>query len=307
MSLMVAWDVADRDEWERLYAAAGWSTLVQSWAYGEAKRSEEGWVPHRAVVSRAGQPVALAQVLEKRVAGLARVARLNRGPIWLRELTPADKLGVIAVLRRRWRWFTLAALSLAPELPEGTSLPGFVRRKAEPWCSARLDLSRSAETLRKGLDGKWRNMLNASEKASLLVEASPDHLSWMLARYGELLADKGFGATPPALVQALATHAYRPDDLLVLKASSGQEAVAGILLARHGDAATYLVGWNGDAGRKLKANNRLLWQAVVELPRRGVRWLDLGGIDDKLTPGIAAFKRGMNGEEYRLAGEFVGL
>ena len=105
----------------------------------------------------------------------------------------------------------------------------------------------------------------------------------------------------------------RPDDMLVLRAQTaggtggGHDSVAGILLARHGDAATYLIGWNGDDGRRLKANNRLLWQAVVELPRLGVRWLDLGGIDERLTPGIAAFKRGMNGEEYRLAGDFIAL
>ena len=92
----------------------------------------------------------------------------------------------------------------------------------------------------------------------------------------------------------------------MLRAHAETEAVAGILLVRHGDAATYLIGWNGDEGRKRKANNRLLWEAVGELSRRGVRWFDLGGIDERLTPGIAAFKRGMNGAEYRLAGEFMG-
>ncbi|OAN49170.1 hypothetical protein A6A04_03385 [Paramagnetospirillum marisnigri] len=307
MSLRVDWDLADRAEWEALFAGAPRSSLVQSWAYGEAKRHAGGWRPRRAVVSWLGQPVALAQVLEKRLGGLIRVGRLNRGPVWLREVSPADRLEVIRVLRQRWRWTNLGALSLAPELPEGTLVPGFRRRGLDPWCSAWLDLTQPPELLRKRLDGKWRNMLNASEKASLLVEASPDFLAWMLSRYCELLAEKGFGATPPALVEALAANAFRPDDLLVLKASHGHDAVAGILLARHGDCATYLIGWNGDEGRKLKANNRLLWEAVVELPKRGVKALDLGGIDERLTPGIAAFKRGMNGEEYRLAGEFMGL
>jgi hypothetical protein len=314
MSLLVEWNLLDRPAWEALFAQAGRSTLVQSWAWGEAKRAVDGWRPHRAVVTWAGQPVALAQVLEKRVGGLIRVGRLNRGPVWLRDdLSANDRLVVIEALRWRWRWYKLAALSLAPELPEGTAVPGFRPRGADHWCSAWLDLTQPPETLRKRLDGKWRNMLNASEKAGLLVEASPAYLPWLLDRYQELLRDKGFGATPPALVAALAGHAFRPDDMLVLRAQTaaesgaGHDSVAGILLARHGDAATYLIGWNGDDGRRLKANNRLLWQAVVELPRLGVRWLDLGGIDERLTPGIAAFKRGMNGEEYRLAGEFIGF
>ncbi|MDO8607367.1 MAG: GNAT family N-acetyltransferase [Phaeospirillum sp.] len=306
MSLRVEWNLLERDPWETLFASAGRSSLVQSWAYGEAKRAVEGWRPQRAVISWAGQPVALAQVLEKRIGGLIRVGRLNRGPVWLREMSTNDRLAVIEALRSRWRWFKLAALSLAPELPEGTVVPGFRRRAADSWCSAWLDLSLAPEILRKRLDGKWRNMLSASEKAALVVEATPTALPWLLDRYCELMRDKGFGATPPALVEALATHSHRPDDLLVLRAHAETEAVAGILIVRHGNAATYLIGWNGDEGRKRKANNRLLWEAVVELQRRGVRWFDLGGIDDKLTPGIAAFKRGMNGDEYRLAGEFAG-
>jgi hypothetical protein len=306
MSLRIDWDILDRERWEALFAQAGRSTLVQSWAYGEAKRAAEGWRPHRAVVSWAGQPVALAQILEKRMGGVIRAGRLNRGPIWLGTLSINDKLVVIEALRCRWRWYKLAALSLAPELPEGETVPGFRPRAGDAWCSAWLDLSPSPEILRKRLDGKWRNMLNASEKASLLVEASPAYLPWLLNRYHELIREKGFGATPPALIEALAAHAFCPEDMLVLRAQHGHDSVAGILVARHGESATYLIGWNGDEGRRLKANNRLLWQAMIELPRLGVRWLDLGGIDDRLTPGIAAFKRGMNGEEYRLAGEFIG-
>ncbi|KIL97709.1 FemAB family protein [Paramagnetospirillum magnetotacticum MS-1] len=306
MSPVVTWDGMTREEWETAFASAGRSTLVQSWAYGEAKRAEGGWVPRRAVISQEGKLVALAQVLEKRIGGLVRVGRLNRGPVWLAELSLDQKLAVIAALRSPWRVWRLGALSLAPELSEGSAVPGFFARKADHWCSAWVDLSFGAEVLRKRLDGKWRNMLNASERAGLTIEASPDLLPWMLDRYRSLLAERGFGATPPELVQALADQAFRPDDLLVLRAvAESGEAVAGILTARHGDAATYLIGWNGDEGRKRKANNALLWAAMVELPRRGVRFLDLGGIDDRLTPGIAAFKRGINGEEYRLAGEFL--
>ncbi len=308
MTIRVEWNRLDREQWEAVFSLAGRSALVQSWAYGEAKRVMEGWTPRRAVVGKDGEPVALAQVLEKRIGGLVRVGRLNRGPVWLGDPPTADKLAVIESLRAPWRLWRLAALSLAPELPEGTAPPGLWRRKADSWGSAWLDLGLGEEVLRKRLDGKWRNMLNAAERARLTVEASPALLPWLLDRYRGLLAEKGFGATPPALVETLAVHAWRPDDLLVLRAVTEEsEAVAGILLARHGTSATYLIGWNGDEGRKRKANNLLLWRAVVELRRRGVGWLDLGGIDERLTPGIAAFKRGMNGEDYRLAGEFVGV
>ena len=306
MGLTLAWDRLDRAAWEDLFATAPRSTLVQGWAWGEVKRAA-GWTPRRAVIARDGTPVALAQVLEKRL-GPVRLARLNRGPVWLAGAEdPALRLAAVALVRRRWRLWRAAALALAPELPAGTSLKLARRRGADPWRSAWLDLTEPAEVLRKRLDGKWRNMLNAAERAGLTLESGPEHLPWLLDNYRALLAERGFAATPPEQIEALAAHAYRPDDLLVLRARAGDEAVAGILLARHGGCATYLIGWSGEAGRKTKATNFLLWRAVGELAGRGVTALDLGGIDDRLTPGVAAFKRGMNGAEYCLAGEFIAL
>ena len=36
----------------------------------------------------------------------------------------------------------------------------------------------------------------------------------------------------------------------------------------------------------------------------GYHWFDLGGINEKLTPGITHFKRGLGGKEYTLIGEY---
>ena len=82
------------------------------------------------------------------------------------------------------------------------------------------------------------------------------------------------------------------------------EPVAAILLTVHGNSATYLVGWSGDAGRRVRAHNLLLWRAVEHLKSAGIRWLDLGGINAD-APGVAHFKRGMGGELVTLAGGYV--
>jgi lipid II:glycine glycyltransferase (peptidoglycan interpeptide bridge formation enzyme) len=95
------------------------------------------------------------------------------------------------------------------------------------------------------------------------------------------------------------------DELVVFRAMHDGDAVAGICVASHGSAATYLLGWNGDRGRALKANQYLLWQAIVNLKTSGFRWFDLGGVDEETTPGIAAFKLGLGGERYELVGEYL--
>lgn len=313
MTLTLHWDALDRPAWEGLFAAAGRTPLTQCWAYGEAKRAE-GWRVRRAVVEKDGRPLALAQVLERRLAGILRVGRLNRGPVWLEPPSEEDlrlALTAIAAPWRPWRGgLFLCAPEVGPEaLPLLASL-GFRERRSPAWCSAWLDLVPEPDALRRRLDGKWRNMLTGAEKAGLTVEAGDDaqSLDWLMTQYRALMADKGFGGAPPALIARLRDNAFTPRDLTVLRALTPEgEAVSGILLARHGSAATYLVGWNGDAGRRLKAGNLLLWTAMLHLRDQGCRALDLGGIDEVLTPGIAAFKRGMKGEEYRLAGEFLKL
>ena len=37
----------------------------------------------------------------------------------------------------------------------------------------------------------------------------------------------------------------------------------------------------------------------------GIMWFDLGGMDEINVPSITRFKRGLNGNEYKLVGEWV--
>ena len=135
-------------------------------------------------------------------------------------------------------------------------------------------------------------------------------VDWLVPHYRRMMAEKGFTGVSPALLYGLCRNGRREDALLLLRlrdASAERSPVAAVLFARHGSAATYLVGWNTEAGRKVRANHLLLWQGMLELRQRGCGWLDLGGIDDVSTPGVASFKRGVKGQEYRLIGECLAV
>ena len=80
--------------------------------------------------------------------------------------------------------------------------------------------------------------------------------------------------------------------------------IGAILLARHGAAATYLVGWTSDDGRRLHAHHFLLWRAIEHLKANGTRWLDLGGHNETAAAGIARFKLGLGGEPVTLVGAY---
>lgn len=96
------------DEWSALYAAVERPHMMQSWAYGEAKRAaggrsraSHGLTVSRLIFERAGEPVAICQVLEKRVAGF----RDRRLPGWCSAVLDLrlDEAALRAGLAPTWR------------------------------------------------------------------------------------------------------------------------------------------------------------------------------------------------------------
>jgi len=264
------------------------------------------------VFYRGNQPIALVQILQKRVAGFLRITRINRGPLSIRTLDTQEHRAVWTELSRLGKIFSGSLLSVAPELDlSGLSLAllaGLKFRQFSPnaWESACVDLGLDLNILRKRLDGKWRNMLVSSERAGLSLEIERDNaaLEWMMSRYQELKSAKGFTGLPISMYVALRKHLDDGSKLFILRSIHQGEPIAGICLISHGATATYLLGWNGDRGRALKANQYLLWRAISLLKELGLRWFDLGGINEEHTPGISAFKLGLNGSRYELVGEY---
>ncbi|MDI1270367.1 MAG: GNAT family N-acetyltransferase [Polaromonas sp.] len=310
--LRLVWGDASPGQWSEWMVQSGRSSLLQSWAYGEAKLADSGWRVKRGVFYRGGEIIAFVQLLQKSVAGILRVSRINRGPLFLKPPGLAEVTAVWTELASLGNVFRGKVLAAAPELdlsgPHLDLMAGLGFRQFSPvaWESVWIDLRMELSELRKKLDGKWRTALISAEKHGLRLESgSDDYLfEWMMERYRELMLEKGFTGAPVALLLALRAHLPAESQLLILRAMHGEEAVGGICLVRHGAAATYLLGWNGPAGRRLKANQYLLWNATVSLKQLGLEWFDLGGINEDDTPGIAAFKLGLKGKPYESVGEY---
>jgi len=169
-------------------------------------------------------------------------------------------------LSNAWRG---RVLTVAPELTlsgPGLSLMaelGLRQLSPRTWESIWVDLRQELEALRNRQDGKWRDMLTFSEKAGLDLEiGSDDQLcDWMMGRYQTLMNERNFSGPPIDLLLSLRKYSQPEENLLIVRALHGGQPVAGICLARRGAAATYLLRWNGREGRKLRANQYLLWQA----------------------------------------------
>ncbi|MBM3531559.1 MAG: GNAT family N-acetyltransferase [Alphaproteobacteria bacterium] len=303
----IVWNEATVDDWRRLIGSVEGGTLPQSWAYAQAMPAAEGQIPHFGVIRNRDGEVGCVLALERRAMSVFSRISIHRGPLWLRPDPPLA--ATLAALRRRWPRRPWRRISFIPELPAGADShralteAGF-HRAGEGYRSILVDLPHARERLR----ATWRHELQRAERHDVSVEVDRHGkatLPWLLQRYEIDRKLRGYRGPSNRLALQLVLAARAASDALVVIASHGAERIAGILVIRHGDTATYLVGWTGGEGRRLGATHLLLWRAMKTLAGDGVRRFDLGGINPEAAPGLTLFKRGLGGREYELIGTYT--
>jgi hypothetical protein len=310
--LSIEWNLVSPNEWREALQRAPKSNLLQTWGYAKAMRSQRQQMTRFGVIRCKGAPVGIVQVQEVRLFGFFHTVTLHRGPLWFEE-TPSIALWKAffevfdKIFPRRWGRIR----RLMPELSKNAlskdllSDLGF-KSVSEGYRSIWIDLRPDLDAIRAGLKANWRNKLRSAEKSALVParDESLASLSWFLSQYEADQAARKFRGPAVAFVRELIENAD-PDSVFLYRASIGQSPVAGILLLRHGSAATYQIGWTGDQGRKHRAHHLLLWRACEDLKARGVGWLDAGGINEDGAAGVTTFKRGLGGEEFELVGVYA--
>jgi hypothetical protein len=312
-SVSIDWQISTKENWQDWLNLVGKSNLLQSWEYGHTKSVQEGWNVKRGVFFLEKEPVAIIQVLEKKYFKILTINRVNRGPLLLRNLTDNESYALYKELAFLGNYLKARILFIAPETPlSGKNLllmehSGFKQFALHPWESFWIDLCLEKDVLRKRLDGKWRNMLNFSEKSGLEMKVGEDDelFNWIMEHYRELKFEKNFDGLSIDFLSHFREGLSGKCKLLIFRAVLEDNNIAGICVICHGLAATYLIGWNGQLGRTLKANQFLLWNAIVHLKQLGIKHFDLGGINEVDVPGITAFKSGLNGDFYELVGEYI--
>lgn len=309
----IVWNQATVDDWRRLIGRARGGTLLQSLAYAQAMATTERQLPHFGVIRADGADLGCILALERRaIAGLSRIS-LHRGPLWIDPPSEDRQREVLRLLRRKWPRRPWRRVSFLPEMPAGAASHRLLeesgyRRAGVGYRSILVDLGIDEPGRRQGLRATWRHDFQRAERADLSVEIDRHGkatLPWLIQHAEIDRKLRGYRGPSSKLSLQLMLAARVYEEALVLIASNGPRRIAGILVIRHGDTATYLIGWTGAEGRDLKATHLLLWRAMEALSADGVRWFDLGGINPEEAPGLTLFKRGLGGEEYELVGTYT--
>jgi len=306
-------DKATEEQWSELLDRFADGSIYQTWSYGTVRWGERN-LSH-VVLKKDGEVVAIAQLRIIRPANLkVGVAYLRWGPLTeLRGKSPdPDVVRTMAsVLREEYGRKRGLYLEILPNAFSGTSrAEAFQSAFSQYQCNVRLnsgsyrtlvlDLEPPIEELRKNLDKKWRNQLNAGERNNLSViagEGMEEYRSfcdlysqmWERKRFKTNVSVEEFGQIQERLPEK--------QRMRVMICSHEGQALAGVVCTAMGDSAIYLLGATNEAGMKLKAAYVLHWTVIRWLKERGIRYYDLGGIDPEANPGVYHFKRGLSGAD----------
>lgn len=311
--------------------------LQQHWAYGSAMMSF-GVRCLRCVVMDRDEPLALAQFLVRRWAGLVDIALCTRGPVWLAapatrsspafNAQTAMRREAHRLIRRELPLYGLRIVLFSPDCRDETEA-GVERlhRVMTGYATVILELDAEPELLRGRLPRNWHNRLTAAERSALKLErvgSKPAQYQWLLDRDQSTQRQRGYRALPMSFASVYQSAcrgmlnfrrqkrgddagAGEPESVFTLRADLDRTPVAAMMFLRHGDAATYHVGWSDARQRLPGAHNLILWNAMVQLRSAGVRRIDLGGVNTARSAGVARFKIGTGGEVVLMAGTYLAL
>ena len=306
--MIVHWNAHDILAWDAAHAHAA-AALQQDWAYGSSL-AMLGVPVLRARVMRDGVQVAQAQFIVRKWFGLGAMALCTRGPVWNQTVTPQEEAEVYRALKKSLPLSGIRFMAVTPEVPAGQE-HGLhsMRRIMSGMSTVMLDLTPSLEALRAQLDRRWRHRLVGGENSDMVVHrvgTNPGQYRWLLEAEMKQRTEKKLDGLPTAFFDNYVDARKQPTkNILTLRADRGRDRIAAMMFLIHGDAATYQVGWTSDAGRDVHAHNLILWKGIEALKERGIRMLDLGGVNTIRSAGIARFKMSTGGNVLTLAGTYI--
>jgi hypothetical protein len=298
--------IATQPEWEA--ALAGFDAIFQEQMVDFARLRYPGMSLEPVLVVSGERILGGALMMVKRLPlGIASLAITKWGPVLKRASGgTADFSAVVDAItveyadRRGMLVSIMPPPSPDPSLAEYRLLldkgfrPGPQLRAPERYYA---DIRLDDEALRKNFAGKWRNQLNKAERSGITFEhARPEQFPEFAALFEGMLQRKQYVdhsalfTLPTLLGHTLEALRYE----LFLGRLEG-EAVAGAVVVKGGEVATYLYAATSAKALPVNAGNFMCYNMIRWLrDNTRARWFNLGGTDG--SEGLRTFKTGLIGK-----------
>lgn len=189
------------------------------------------------------------------------------------------------------------------------SAPNITYRKSrivnslQPSRTAVLDLQKSENELLGAMHEKTRYNIRLAERHGVQVTSHESHntankLGTFLGLLKETATRDGFRPHERGHYEKLLRVRSENFSNELFFAEYGGKILAAALVNFYGHSkvVTYLHGASSREYRETMAPHLLHWRIIEEAKRRGFRYYDLWGVDEKKWPGVTRFKQGFGGE-----------
>jgi len=244
------------------------------------------------LVKRYDSPYGTCLVQSRKLPVIGLFHLISRGPVIQDE---AGRAALLADIRSDLRGPLVVNAPAGDKSPSGIRFAGGAEL-------AMIDLM-APDQMRTRLHQKWRNQLKKGEKSDLTLLDQPldaRRHAWFLEAEQAQQKARQYRGHPAGFLLAYA--AANKGQARLYTAMDGPDPVAGMLILKHGQMATYQAGVTTDRGRQCCAHNLLLWTIMTDLQRKNVSQLDLGRAD--LSDGLRRFKLGAGARVEKLSGTY---
>jgi len=294
-----------------LNAIGGHSVLLQTGFWGSFK-SQFGWRANSFLIE--GSLPLL--VLSRTIGGAFSFSYVPHGPVATTSLNQ-NEYYLTAVTRSLVPFLPSGCVFIRYDLPWGRVGAGIeAPTLARPFRRAAMDvqvpstvlvdLKPSEAEILQAMKHKTRYNIRLAERKGVVVRRGTlaDFDRWY-ALYQETAKRDRISIHSPGYYRRLfelseAAEGTGAPEIFLMLATSENDLLAGIVVAVHGDRATYLFGASSNLKRNYMASYLIQWQAMREVKARGCELYDLFGIpfrDDPEDPlyGLYRFKTGFGG------------
>ena len=319
--------IRNKDEWDNALLALPQPHALQSWDWG-AFKERWGWLATRLLWQQNQQPVAAAQVLQRRLTRTPlSIAYLPKGPLLEFEDLPLLDVVLSALedeARRRRSLFVKIdpdvrlGVGSSESQPEPAASGVLALLHGRGWQSSAeqiqfkntvlLDLTADDDTFLARMKPKTRYNVRLAERRGVCVRrADQRDLPAFYTLYQATSQRDGFLIRPFAYYRDVWSHFLDAGRAHLLLAGLAGEPIAGLMLFVFGPTAWYMYGASSDMHRDLMPSHLLQWEAIRLARQLGCTRYDMWGAPDRFDEsdrmwGVYRFKTGFGGETVRSLG-----
>lgn len=308
------------DEWSRLANRFCDYSIYQTWAYQRVRTEIARQKISRIIIKgENGNAVLMGQLRIKGIKNFGpKIGYIQNGPLVQAEESKITcRTDALDILRRSYIGSSVSVLRVMPNLPNNDEAgkkfadmlcsSGFEQvHSVRPYHTFMVPLYGSEEDIRARIHRESRRVLRKAEKRNIEVREGMDkeYFTLLECLYAQAKKRKGFKGLDSRVFARTQGMLPENEKARILVAYYDGQAVSALATTHFGNTAVPILYANNEKGLACGASYLLWWRAYLSAKNLGMRYYDLGGVDEKANPEGHLFKKRLGGEAQVYIGTF---